>query len=96
MADKSIQDRLIDVIVDELKVEKSAVTLEASFVDDLGADSLAIVELIMTLEEKFKDEIKGGNPEASGEIPEADAEKLKTVGDVLAYITEKATAGTRK
>jgi acyl carrier protein len=51
--------------------------------DDLGADSLDTVELIMAFEEEFKDEIKG-------EIPETDAEKLQTVGDVIAYIEQKA------
>ena len=58
-------------------------TAGASFLDDLGADSLDLVELIMAFEEEFKDEI-------DGEIPETDAEKLLTVGDVITYITEKA------
>ncbi|MDV7397306.1 acyl carrier protein, partial [Arthrospira platensis SPKY1] len=64
-------------------VNEDQVTKEASFLDDLGADSLDTVELIMAFEEEFKDEIQG-------EIPESDAEKLQTVGDVIAYIQQKA------
>ena len=68
-------DRLKKVIVDQLGVEESEITLESSFIDDLGADSLDIVELIMALEEEF-----------SVEIPDEDAEKIRTVGDALDYI----------
>ncbi|HAV12060.1 MAG TPA: acyl carrier protein, partial [Opitutae bacterium] len=67
----------------QLNVNEEQVTPEASFLDDLGADSLDTVELIMAFEEEFSDEI-------DGEIPESDAEKLQTVGDVIKYITEKA------
>jgi len=68
-----------------LTVNEEQITPAASFLDDLGADSLDTVELIMAFEEEFKDEIKG-------EIPESDAEKLQTVGQVIDYIKAKAVA----
>ncbi len=83
MADKSIENRVQEIIVNQLNVNNEQVTSEASFLDDLGADSLDTVELIMAFEEEFKDEIEG-------EIPESEAEKLQTVGDVTKYIEEKA------
>jgi len=83
MADKSIEDRVKEIIVNQLNVNEEQVTPEASFLEDLGADSLDTVELIMAFEEEFSDEI-------DGEIPESDAEKLQTVGAVIAYIKEKA------
>ena len=83
MADQTIEQRVKTIIVDQLNVNEEQVTPEASFLDDLGADSLDTVELIMAFEEEFSDEI-------DGEIPESDAEKLTTVGDVVKYITEKA------
>lgn len=83
MADQTIEQRVKTIIVDQLNVNEEQVTPEASFLDDLGADSLDTVELIMAFEEEFKDEI-------DGEIPESDAEKLQTVGDVIKYIEEKA------
>lgn len=64
-------------------MNEEQITPTASFLDDLGADSLDTVELIMAFEEEFKDEIKG-------EIPEADAEKLQTVGQVVDYIKSKS------
>ncbi|MBE7027102.1 MAG: acyl carrier protein [Ruminococcaceae bacterium] len=67
------------IIVDQLGVEEDAVTMEASFLEDLGADSLDIVELIMALEEEF-----------DVEIPDEDAEKISTVGDAVNYITANA------
>ncbi len=67
------------VVVDLLGVDESAVTMEASFVDDLGADSLDIVELIMGLETEF-----------NLEIPDDQAEKISTVGDAVNYIKENA------
>lgn len=86
MADeKSIEQRVSDIIVNQLNVNEEQITPSASFLDDLGADSLDTVELIMAFEEEFKDEI-------NGEIPEADAEKLQTVGDVVSYIKGKAGA----
>ena len=80
---KSIEQRVKEIIVNQLNVNEEQITPQASFLDDLGADSLATVELIMAFEEEFKDEIKG-------EIPEADAEKLQTVGQVIDYIKNKA------
>lgn len=83
MADQTIEERVTQIIVNQLSVNAEQVTPEASFLDDLGADSLDTVELIMAFEEEFKEEIKG-------EIPEADAEKLQKVGDVIDYIKSKA------
>ena len=86
MADeKTIAQRVSEIIVNQLNVNEEQITPSASFLDDLGADSLDTVELIMAFEEEFKDEI-------NGEIPESDAEKLQTVGDVVEYITKKAGA----
>lgn len=67
-------ERVKNVIVDQLSVDADEVTLEASFVDDLGADSLDVVELIMGLETEF-----------DIEIPDEDAEKISTVGDAVEY-----------
>jgi len=67
-----------EIIVEKLGVNESEVTENASFVDDLGADSLDTVELVMEFEEKF-----------DLEIPDEDAEKIKTVGDAINYIAEK-------
>ena len=72
-------ERIRDVVVDQLGVDESAVTMEASFVDDLGADSLDIVELIMGLETEF-----------DIEIPDEEAEKIATVGDAVNYVKENA------
>ena len=80
---ENLEDRIKKIIVDQLNVNEEQVTPEASFVDDLSADSLDLVELIMSLEDEFKEEV-------GGEIPEADSEKLLTVGDVLNYIKGKA------
>jgi acyl carrier protein len=85
MADKSIEQRVKDIIVSQLNVNEEQVTPQASFLDDLGADSLDLVELIMAFEEEFKNEIKG-------EIPESEAEKLTTVGQVVDYIKAKSGA----
>lgn len=71
-------EKIKQIIVDQLGVDESEVTMEASFVDDLGADSLDTVELVMALEE-----------EVGIEIPDEDAEKIITVGDVIAYIDAK-------
>jgi acyl carrier protein len=83
MADKTIEQRVKDIIVQQLNVNEDQVTASASFLEDLGADSLDTVELIMAFEEEFSGEI-------GGEIPESDAEKLQTVGAVIDYITAKA------
>ena len=84
MSRENIEKRVKDIIVSQLNVNEEQVTTGASFLDDLGADSLDTVELIMAFEEEFKDEIKG-------EIPEADAEKLQSVGAVIDYIVEKSS-----
>ena len=68
-------DRIKKIIVDQLGVDGSKITENSSFVDDLGADSLEIFELIMAFEEEF-----------DLEIPDKDAEKIKTVGDVIKYL----------
>ena len=70
-----IYEKVKDIIVEQLGVDPEKVTSEASFIDDLGADSLDIVELIMALEEEF-----------DLEIPDEEAEKVTTVGDVVEYI----------
>lgn len=70
-------DRVKKIIVDQLGVDTSKITEESSFVDDLGADSLDIVELIMAFEEEF-----------DVEIPDEDAEKIKTVGDAIKYLSK--------
>ncbi len=70
-----IFEKIRDIIVEQLGVDAEEVTLESKFIDDLGADSLDIVELIMALEEEF-----------DMEIPDEDAEKISTVGDVVEYI----------
>ncbi|MGE5507915.1 MAG: acyl carrier protein [Chitinophagales bacterium] len=72
-----ILDRVREIIVDQLGVDEEEVTPAASFIDDLGADSLDIVELIMAFEEEF-----------DLEIPDEDAEKIATVGDAVDYIKE--------
>jgi len=73
MAD--VLERITKIVVDRLEVEASEVTLEASFKDDLGADSLDVVELVMELEDEF-----------GMEISDEDAEKISTVGDAVNYI----------
>ncbi len=75
MNSEEVFDKVKAIIVEQLGVADTSVTLEASFIDDLGADSLDIVELIMALEEEF-----------DMEIPDADAEKIVTVNDVVEYI----------
>ena len=85
MAEKTIEQRVKEIIVNQLNVNEEQITPKASFLDDLGADSLDTVELIMAFEEEFKEEL-------GGEIPEAEAEKLQTVGEVITYIEGKASA----
>ncbi|QAU23888.1 acyl carrier protein [Dyella sp. M7H15-1] len=75
----TIEDRVKKIVVEQLGVEEDKVTPNASFVDDLGADSLDTVELVMALEEEFETE-----------IPDEDAEKLTTVQDAMKYIEEHA------
>ena len=76
----SVEQRVKEIIVEQLSVSEEEVVPEASFVDDLGADSLDLVELIMVMEEKFDQE-----------IPDEDAEKLQTVQDAISYIKERVT-----
>ena len=73
-----IEDRVKDIIVEELGVEREKLTGEASFMEDLGADSLDTVELVMAFEKEF-----------DIDIPDEDAEKMRTVGDALNYLHEK-------
>ncbi|MGJ8633332.1 MAG: acyl carrier protein [Luteolibacter sp.] len=80
MSDKSIEERVKDIIVDQLGVSADQVTSEAKFVEDLGADSLDTVELVMALEEEF-----------DVEVPDDEAEKLQAVKDVVSFITSKAS-----
>ncbi len=72
-----LEEKIAEIVAEQLGVEASEVTPEASFVDDLGADSLDTVELVMALEEEF-----------GIEIPDEDAEKISTVGDAITYIKE--------
>ncbi len=78
MAEKTIEDKVKDIIVEQLGVNAEQVTPSARFIEDLGADSLDTVELVMAFEEEF-----------GAEIPDEQAEKLLTVGDVITYIKEK-------
>ena len=75
----SLQDKVRGIIAEQLGVKPEQVTPQASFIDDLGADSLDTVELVMALEEEF-----------GIEIPDEEAEKLVTVGDAMKYIEDKA------
>lgn len=75
MSDKTIEDRVKDIIVDQLGVNADQVTPEAKFIEDLGADSLDTVELVMAFEEEFEIE-----------VPDEEAEKLQSVGDVNTYV----------
>ena len=79
MSEKTIEEIVKDIIVEQLGVNPEQVTPTASFIEDLGADSLDTVELVMAFEEEF-----------AVEVPDEDAEKLQSVGDVIKYIEEKA------
>jgi acyl carrier protein len=81
MSEKSIEEKVKDIIVEQLGVNPEQVTTSASFLGDLGADSLDTVELVMAFEEEF-----------GVEVPDEDAEKLLTVSDVVKYIEEKTNA----
>lgn len=74
----AVEDKIKEIIVEQLGVKPEEVVPEASFVDDLGADSLDTVELVMAFEEEF-----------GTEIPDEDAEKIQSVGDAIKYIEEK-------
>ena len=77
MAEKSVEQRVREIIVEQMDVNPDQVTLDAKFIEDLGADSLDVVELVMALEEEF-----------GSEIPDEEAEKLLSVGDVVKYVEE--------
>lgn len=77
MSEQEIFEKLKKIIIEELGASEESITMESTFVDDLSADSLDIVELIMNLEEEFEIE-----------IPDSEAEKIVTVGDVVKYIQE--------
>ncbi len=74
----SLETRVTDLIVEQLGVSKEEAVMKASFIDDLGADSLDIVELVMAMEETF-----------DIEIPDEDAEKIQTIGDAVAYLRDR-------
>jgi len=75
----SVESRVKEIIIDQLGVDEKEVTLKAKFIDDLGADSLDLVELVMALEEEY-----------DTEITDEDAEKIQTVGDAIEYIKSHA------
>ena len=77
----AVEEKIKGIIAEQLGVKPEEVTPQASFIDDLGADSLDTVELIMALEEEF-----------NVEIPDEDAEKMNTVGDAIKYIEEKVAS----
>ena len=77
----AVEEKIKSIIAEQLGVKAEEVTPQASFIDDLGADSLDTVELIMALEEEFR-----------VEIPDEDAEKMTSVGDAIKYIEEKTAA----
>jgi len=77
-AEKTIEQKVKDIIVEQLGVNPDQVTSDAKFIEDLGADSLDTVELVMALEEEF-----------GQEIPDEEAEKLQSVGDVVKYIEDR-------
>ena len=76
--ESNVEEKVKDIIVEELGVEREKLTSEASFMDDLGADSLDTVELVMAFEKEF-----------DIDIPDEDAEKLRTVGDAMNYLHQK-------
>jgi len=77
----NLEQRVSEIIVEQLGVSRDDIESESSFTDDLGADSLDLVEMVMAMEEEF-----------GVEIPEEDSEKLQTFGDAVAYLKEKLEA----
>lgn len=82
MAEEDIGERVVTIVSNQLDVEKEKVKPEASFINDLGADSLDIVELVMELEDQF-----------GMQIPDEDAEKIRTVGEAIEYIKKNKGQG---
>jgi len=78
MMGTELENKVSEIIVEQLGASKEEIVPEASFTDDLGADSLDIVELVMAMEEEF-----------DIEIPDEDAEKIQTIGDALSYVKER-------
>jgi len=78
----ALEERVAEIIVEQLGASRDEVVAEASFIDDLGADSLDIVELVMAMEEEF-----------NIEIPDEDAEKIQTIGAAIAYLKGKLGTG---
>jgi acyl carrier protein len=76
----AVEDRIREIIVEQLGVSADEAVNEASFIDDLGADSLDIVELVMAIEEEF-----------GIEVPDEDAERMQNIGDVISYVQEKTS-----
>ena len=76
MSENEIYEKLKSIVKEQLGVDEDKITMEATFIDDLSADSLDIVELVMNIEEEF-----------DIEIPDSDAEKIVTIGDVVEYIS---------
>ncbi len=81
MMGTELENKVSEIIVEQLGASKEEIVPEASFTDDLGADSLDIVELVMAMEEEF-----------DIEIPDDDAEKIQTIGDALSYLKERVSA----
>jgi acyl carrier protein len=82
---QDVAEQVTSVICEQLSVEREAVTPDASFVDDLGADSLAMVELVLALEERL-----------GITVPEEDTEKIRTVSDAIAYVEEQLARSARE
>ena len=76
-----LEERVAEIVIDQLGVSKDELVPDAGFIDDLGADSLDIVELVMAMEEEFQ-----------LEIPDDDAEKMQTYGDAVSYLKERLAA----
>jgi acyl carrier protein len=81
MAEKSIEERVTEIVCEQLSASKENITMQTSFINDLGADSLDTVELVMEFEERF-----------GIEIPDDAAEKIQTVGDAVDFIKSKASS----
>jgi acyl carrier protein len=81
MSEKSVEDKVREIIVEQLSVDSGQVNPDSKFIEDLGADSLDTVELVMAFEEEF-----------GIEVPDEEAEKLQTVGDVISYVENNGSS----